>query len=314
MHCYQSSYDNDGVEFSTLNLFLNKLSEFVEVSSKSNGKVKAHINFTGGEPFLKKDFLKLIKTTSDKKIFSFGILSNGFLPSNAEIEELKSYHPKFVQISLEGNKALNDQIRGEGSFDQVVTAIKTYNRLKIPVMLSFTATSLNYKYFPDVVKIARKYNVYKVWTDRYLPNSKNDFLMLAEEQSREYFNILQSEKQKSKYHIFSKTIVSSERALQFLNCGGIPYKCSAGENLLAILPNGDILPCRRMPVKVGNLVEEDLTEIYTNNEFLISLRDNSILNNSCRKCFYSESCKGGLKCLSFALSGNFNGKDTDCWI
>lgn len=314
MHCYQSSYDNEGVEFSTLNLFLNKLSEFVEVSSKSIGKVKAHINFTGGEPFLKKDFLKLIKTTSDKKIFSFGILSNGFLPSGAEIEELKSYHPKFVQISLEGNMALNDQIRGEGSFEQVVTAIKAYNRLKIPVMLSFTANSLNYKHFPDVVNIARKYNVYKVWTDRYLPMSKNDFLMLSQEQSKEYFDILQKEKQKSKYHFFSKTNVSLERALQFLTCGGIPYKCSAGETLLSILPNGDILPCRRLPVKVGNLVEDNLTEIYSNSEFLISLRDNSILNNSCRECFYSESCRGGLKCLSFVLSGDVNTKDIDCRI
>lgn len=313
-HCYQDSYVDNGVSITEQIYFLNKLEEFVKACRNEKQSFQAHINFTGGEPFLRKDFFQLIRKAQEKRLFTFGILSNGYLPSNEELKELKNLKPKFVQISLEGDKVTNDNIRGNGSFDEICFALKTYSKIKIPLIVSFTANSQNYKQLSKVVKIARKYKVDKVWTDRYLPKDATDKLILTTKQTKELFEVILKEKRRSKFYPFSKTQISSHRALQFLVSGGKPYKCSAGNELLAILPNGDIFPCRRLPIKIGNLKSDDLMSIYQTNDKLIEIHNPKNLDKNCLDCYYKENCNGGLKCLSFAKENDYNKKDLNCWI
>ncbi len=67
--------------------------------------------------------------------------------------------------------------------------------------------------------------------------------LLNKVETRKYANMLIKERIKSKLNPFSNTEVSTNRALQFIPFIDKPHKCSAGKNLFAILPNGDILPC-----------------------------------------------------------------------
>ena len=313
-HCYQDSYLYDGVDYPGMLDFYKKLEDFVLHFNDGKKRLSAHINFTGGEPFMKTGLLDLLEVVKRNRVFSYGILSNGFLLPESDLLRLKSLNPRFIQISLDGSESIHDSIRGIGSFKEVVKAIKAYNALKIPVLLSFTANAQNYQSFSEVVRIARKYNVYKLWTDRYLPSGSNDDLTLNSAQVKDFFeNILREQKSKLASR-FSKTIISSSRSLQFLVTGGQPYSCSAGSTLLAILSNGDILPCRRLPIKIGNLITDSLIDIYQNNSILKELRRNDNLDDACKQCYYCKSCGGGLKCLSFADSGDYNKKDPNCWL
>ncbi len=312
-HCYQDSYDDVGGSYNQLLTILNKLYNFTEAAKMQSPNFKAHINFTGGEPFIRKDFLKLLEATKKTGLFSYAILSNGYLLSQDELQKLKQLSPRFIQISLEGGKLTNEYIRGQGSYLKITKALKTYRQLRIPVMISFTANSTNYKEFPQVVRIGRKYKVFKVWTDRYLPNGNSDKLLMSTDQVKEFFQIIKKEQSKTKYYILSQTKISSDRALQFLVSGGRPYRCSAGKTLLAILPNGDILPCRRLPIKVGNILYDNLIDIYLNDSTLIDIR-NPIEADGCKDCYYNSSCEGGLKCLSHALTKTYIQKDPNCWI
>ena len=45
------------------------------------------------------------------------------------------------------------------------------------------------------------------------------------------------------------------------------------ETVIIVMPNGDVLPCRRLPIVVGNLMEQTLFEIYYSSELLWRLRD-----------------------------------------
>ncbi len=313
-HCYQSEYTNKGETFKEQINFLTKIKEFVDKLKHTNVNIQPHINFTGGEPFLRDDFIDLLIKTKELNMFSFGILSNGFLISKEKLKILAKLKPSFIQISLEGNKSINDEIRGKGSYNDVINAVETYSKLKIPVVISFTANALNYKYYKDVIKFARKYKVTKVWTDRYLPISKSDDLLMSTEQVKELFVTILKEQKRNKRLFFSKTLVASNRALQFLVTGGQPYSCSAGQSLFAFLPNGDILPCRRLPVILGNLKTDDLFDVYKNNSFIKEIKNDDKLDNGCSLCYYKKSCHGGLKCLTYAVEGNINGKDINCWI
>lgn len=308
-HCYQDSFTDPGLSFDQEIIVLDKIRKFAASCREVHGFCKVHINFTGGEPFIRDDFLELISESKKEEGLTCGILTNGYLPQ--DLERLKELGPSFIQISLEGNEQTNDEIRGKGSFEKIVNSLKAYKRHKIPFIISFTANSQNYAQFPEVVKIGKKYGAARVWTDRYIPASADDKLTMNAAQASEFFHSIKKAQDKNRYSLFGNTDVSSGRALQFLACGGPPYSCSAGKHLLTILSNGDLLPCRRMPINIGNALSDDFVDVYLNNT---TIREIHKPVQECEQCYYAKTCNGGLKCLSYALLEDFNRKDPNCLL
>ncbi|MDM8563363.1 SPASM domain-containing protein, partial [Candidatus Marithioploca araucensis] len=119
---------------------------------------------------------------------------------------------------------------------------------------------------------------------------------------------------KTKRAWFNRTEISMRRALQFLVGGGRPYHCTAGDSLLTVQSNGDLYPCRRMPIRIGNLLETPLLELYDNSTLLHKLRQPEQISEGCEACFYAKLCRGGLKCLSYAVTGDPFKADPGCWL
>ena len=109
------------------------------------------------------------------------------------------------------------------------------------------------------------------------------------------------------------TTVSMYRALQFQMTNDFAYGCTAGDTLLTVMENGDLVPCRRMPIVVGNLLKNNMIYLYENSEILKNLRERKI-PDECSDCENSLTCRGGLKCLTYALYKNLNNKDIGCKI
>lgn len=312
-HCYQEEYYGDELTLEELlkqgEEFLNLLEEY---NKANNQDKKGQINLTGGEPFVREDIwevLDFIKEHRDK--LSFGVLTNGSLLTEEVVKKLKSYSPKMVQISLDGGRVAHDKIRGEGSFHEVVTALKLLKKYKIKSLVSFTANNENLNEFKEVVKIGRKCGAYKVWTDRMVPISPlNRVDSLNKEETFKYINIIKRE-QKSFLNNLSKTIVSGERSLQFLSGNNPCYSCSAGEGLIILLPNGDVMPCRRLPIVAGNIKEASLNDIYFNSKEFKNVRGCK-LPKECMDCNFKNKCKGGAKCMSYGYYGDYGKKDPGC--
>lgn len=307
-HCYQEKHKPIQLKYVEL---LNILNQYKELLKKLN--MKGHINLTGGEPLCCPFFFKLLdEFKKDSDLYSFSILTNGTLINDELAKKISEYNPKYVQVSLEGGEKTNDYIRGIGVYKKVANAIKYLKKYNIFVSISFTATKLNYKEFPKVVKYAEKYKVDNVWSDRFIPlgtEYDNDFTMnLAE--TKEYLSIMEMERQKLKFKN-SKTNIAMYRALQFQMTNEYPYQCTAGISLLTVMENGDLVPCRRMPIIIGNVLNSNMYDMYINNKILKKLRQETIPDD-CQKCEYSELCKGGLKCLTYAIYKNLNHKDIGC--
>ena len=101
------------------------------------------------------------------------------------------------------------------------------------------------------------------------------------------------------------------RALQFQMTNDFAYGCTAGSTLLTVMENGDLVPCRRMPIVVGNLLKNNMYDLYKNSKILKDLRKNTIPDD-CNSCEHAEMCHGGLKCLTYALYKDLNHKDVGC--
>ncbi len=63
---------------------------------------------------------------------------------------------------------------------------------------------------------------------------------------------------------------------------------------------------------IGNIKEQSFEEIYYNSTFAKELR-NEKTNKGCEGCAFEKTCNGGLKCLSYALTGSPFVKDPGCW-
>ena len=308
LHCYQENHKPIQLEFDKLVIIYK---QFKDLLNKK--KMKGHINITGGEPLCNPYLFKLldlIKENSD--LITFSILTNGTLINEKISKRIKSYNPLYVQVSLEGGKKTNDYIRGKGTYKKVAEGIVNLRKENIFTSISFTATSLNYKEFPKVVRYASKYGVNNVWSDRFIPLGDSDkSLALNYEQTREYLEIMNKERNKLKKVKNSNTTISMYRALQFQMTNDFAYGCTAGDTLLTVMENGDLVPCRRMPITIGNLFDRNMYDLYINSDVLKDLREKKI-PDECINCEHSEVCHGGLKCLTYAMYKDLNHKDYGC--
>ena len=77
-------------------------------------------------------------------------------------------------------KKINDFVRGKSVYKKVGLALKNLKKYDIFTSVSFTATKLNYKEFPKVVKYSEKLGVDNIWSDRFIPMGTSydkDFIM-----------------------------------------------------------------------------------------------------------------------------------------
>ncbi len=87
--------------------------------------------------------------------------------------------------------------------------------------------------------------------------------------------------------------------------------CSAGLTYCGLTAQGDLLPCVPAPIKLGNLLEEKLEDIWANNKTLNQMRDRKHLKGSCRKCNYNGLC-GGCRYTAYFMTGDWLGPDLSC--
>lgn len=317
-HCYQDASTKRTLSLEELMYILHQYYNLLALFRKrSNMARRGHINITGGEPFLNLNLFGILETLSRDREISYGILTNGTLISIEIAQKLAKLRPAYVQVSIEGTRETHDEIRGEDSYQKAVDGIKNLIAAGVPAYISFTAHRDNYKNFPDVVGLGRKLGVSRIWADRLIPcgvgvSLTND--LLTKNETLAFFEVMESSRKKKLPFLPVKKDVAMHRALQFLVGGGEPYHCTAGDTLITVLPNGAVLPCRRMPVVVGNVFDKQLAEIYFDNPFLKSLRDKNNICKGCEQCLYKTFCRGGLKCLSYAVNSSPFTADPGCWL
>jgi len=316
-HCYQDAHPGEELGLKDLLGILEQfkyLLKFLRLAARKQ-PVHGHVTVTGGEPFVRGDFLDLLEVFSaNREHFSFAILTNGSFIDRKMAGLLRKLGPSFVQVSVEGTPATHDKIRGSGNYERTVSALKHLVKEHIRTFISFTAHQDNFREFTGVARLGRRLRVSRVWADRLIPQGAGAGLkekMLTPGETRELFEIMHAARGKRSW--FGRTEIAMHRALQFLVAGGRPYHCTAGDTLVTVQPNGDLYPCRRMPILAGNLMETPLNEIYFANDLFRALRNRSPINDSCRNCFYSKLCRGGLRCLSYATTGDPFKADPGCW-
>ena len=314
-HCYQEDFSkNNDLEWAGL----KRVSDNI-LATLSEWNRKACVHLTGGEPLLKEELFSLLNYLDPKpEIEELGIITNGLLFSREVVERLSAF-PKLkkIKISLDGADAeVHDSIRQKGVFEKVIQSlpmIKQENRFEI--ILMFTVMKRNYKTLPSLIRLCQNLGVDGLILERFIPLGRGKKFMnevLEKNQWRELFEILMEffsmeldEDDIPSYQAFQITF--DEDGTELL---GAP--CIIGRDGLCIMPEGIVLPCRRFPIPVGNLMNESLREIWESSSLLDQLRKKKNLKGRCGKCEI-EDCRG-CRSLALALTADPLAEDPHCLL
>jgi radical SAM protein with 4Fe4S-binding SPASM domain len=317
-HCYQEKTPAPELPFHRQREIIEQFKEFLVLRAEKMGGTfqRGHINLTGGEPFCRDDLYDLLETfQKNKTFFSFALLSNGSALDAQTTGRLKQRGPEFVQLSLDGPQEIHDQLRGTGAYAETLRALKALARGGIKTYLSFTAHKENYRSFPQVAALARRFRAAKVWADRFVPFGQGRDMRekaLTPSETMDFIKIMDQERKRTLLNRLSGTEISMNRSLQFFGTRRRPYHCSAAASLLAIMPDGTVYPCRRLPLPAGNLLETSLTVLYHNSDLLRMIRQAGAAPKGCESCRCLAYCQGGSRCLAYALTGDWHSGDPGC--
>lgn len=249
-----------------------------------------NITITGGEPFLHKDFLPLLRLCNENN-FSVNVLSNLTLLNEEILEEMKKNTLLSVQTSLYSIRSnIHDEITASpGSCKKTIESIIRLKENDIPIQINCPVMKNNLNYFDEVVKWGNKRNI-KVYSD---------YILFAQ-----YDNCVDNLKCRLEISDISKIIEnqfcndddfinkikdSSENSTY--NHDELPI-CSVCTENVCVSANGHVYPCSGWEgYSLGSLREDSLENIWFFGEKTNYLRKITIKDfPKCRKCADKEFC------------------------
>jgi len=306
-HCYQAEYQSH-MPRGTLFRALDAFDELLEGRG-----VQGQINLTGGEPLLHPDFFDLAGEIR-RRGYRPGVLTNGTLIDRQTAARLAALEPVFVQVSLDGTREIHDAIRGPGAFRQALDGIDRLKEQGVRVLVSFTAQKSNCASFPALARVCREHRVDKLWWDRVVTETPEQMRALAVSTAQfRRLVAVTNRRRRAARRRGEQPMVSNGRALQFCPSVDEPsYRCSAGKNLLVLLADGSLMPCRRLPFIIGDLDKGGLREQLEASPLMRELAQ-PLVPAGCAGCRLLLRCGGGARCVTYARTGRLDLRDVNCF-
>ncbi|MGE4375837.1 MAG: radical SAM/SPASM domain-containing protein [Burkholderiaceae bacterium] len=296
IHCYRPEPKK---EFWTTEKFDIACSELAQLGS-------LQIDFTGGEPFLKKGFREYLKI-ADYHGFIISILTNATLISDSDIDLLKNIKIRSLYVSLySSSAAIHDAItKLPGSFEKTILTIKKLKEYDLPVFINSPIMDIN-KNCPDGIKhlvtdlgLDVKFT-YKI-SESY--SKKRETKKLNIYSKEEMQRMINNPNVKLYSDIIDKRLNGQIQTRSRMR------SCDTGFRSITISPEGDIIPCTALRMKCGNIAEASVQKIWYESEQLQYWRDEgSLVKNECKSCDsydFCEPCPAGY----YAKNGNLDGID-----
>ena len=293
IHCYiPNAKKNKGLDMPTAKV-KNLLDEFAQMGG-------IHVTLSGGEVFLHKDILEIVKYCREKDL-KISILSNLISLKDDDIPVLKDANLSLIQVSLYStDPQIHDKITTvKGSCKKTMSAIEKLIDADIPVQISCPIMKTNKDTYLDVIKYAEDKGI-KAQTD-YVLMARADYStdnldqrLSMEETEKLLRQIIENDLSYRKGTL--KQVPKSEAMMLDFEKFKMQPVCSVGYDNCCIAANGDVYPCAGWQNYVlGNVYRQSLQEIWENSEKIKPLRQ--ITESSFPQCLKCEAFDFCSRCL-----------------
>jgi MoaA/NifB/PqqE/SkfB family radical SAM enzyme len=233
------------------------------------------VSFSGGEPFMKKGFIDLLRFCHESGIHA-GVTTNGALLNERNVASLVAARPFNVNISVESHlPEVNDYVRGmSGLLDRVVRGVRLIREeqarqgISFPVIMKPTIMSANFRRLPEIVDWSLSIGATAV---NFQPLGKwtaetEEELWINEPEWPELDRVMERLIGMKRA---GAPIMNSEEVLRLVTANFREDKaspehlpCRIGLQEFYIRPDGEVRLCFHFP-PIGNLTEQSAREIWT---------------------------------------------------
>jgi SynChlorMet cassette radical SAM/SPASM protein ScmE len=292
---------------------------------------------SGGEPFLYKDFKKLVEGVVANRM-RFSVLSNGTLISKEMAQFLASTNRcNHVQVSIDGSSPqTHDSCRGKGSFSRAIEGLDNLQHARVPTAVRVTVHRQNVYDLEEIAHFLleeRQLSGFSVNAASHLGicrHNRDSVQLTIEQRSYAMEELLKLNKKYNNrisaaagplYEV--KTFMEMEHA-RLTGTNPLPRRgtltgCGCIWNKLAVRPDGMIVPCIQMAhLEIGRINQDDLKTLWQTHPELEKLRQRPEIPLSrfseCENCPYCNYCTGNCPALAYTLTGDINRPSPDACL
>ena len=284
---------------------------------------------SGGDPFMYKDFIKVVKCFTKRGIHPF--ISTKSLVSQDTAKALAEAGIKIMQVSIDApNREVADFLtHSEGTFEQTVQSIKNLIEVGIKVTTNTVVTSYNVLLIPTLVYFLNDLGVKKVKLAQYIRSHYTEYdasLFVSERAGKWLENEISKIADDNRADIdvtfdylkdFSAIAPKKKKEI-FENRS----LCTGSRWAFVITGTGKVIPCDEIPVKdeyiLGDVNKQSILEVWNapaNTKYTMPPRE-SFKGTVCYGCEDFEEChmsKG--RCFRDALKayGSIYAPAPICW-
>ena len=279
----------------------------------------------GGDPLLAPDAFEFIEELRRRgKRVSMG--GNPETLSDEALSRLKELGIVQYQLSLDGLEDTHDLTRGPGSFRMALEGFERLEKYGIAGTTMATLTPLNVDEFFDLAVFVRDHTRCKGFAFDFVSrvgNGRGFDQCFSPEQaldlSRRYLRLKkESARIRPDFHFHEKPgamrllhMEQCEIALADFGDTAPAFGCLIGRDCVAILSDGTLLSCRRMPEIIGRLPEDDFEEIFLRSPVLRRYRRPQFYE-ACGSCIGWNWCRG-CPATAYAEPGGPFSKPITCY-
>ncbi len=236
------------------------------------------INFSGGEPFIKKGFVDLMVWCHENGIHS-GVTTNGSAFSPRVVERLIAAQPFNINVSVDAPDAkTHDYLRGTPGLHENLTAgirrlreARDRAGLDFPIIIKPTMNSANFRAMPEMAAWSQSVGASCVnfqAMDRWTPETYDE-LWIEEPDHEELQGVMDTliEQKRAGAPILNSELILSLTVKHFRGESAPPetLPCRVGLRDFFIWATGDVAVCFFYP-NIGNLKEKSAREIWYGEE------------------------------------------------
>ena len=311
------------------------LEEKLKVVAQLDRAGLAAIAFSGGEPLIHPHFMRVAGEAARRGMY-VAVATNGIALSNRSFaERVKALGVRYVEVSIDSaDPDKHDWFRGmKGAWNLSIKGLRNAVELGFSTAMATTLTRMNVDEMDDILDLAEEIGVQRVIFFNFVPVGRGKDIVEMDLDPAERERAMRKmfeEYRRRKILVVSTAPYYGRVSLQMSSgrevapthfyVGGdsgitaladFVGGCGAGRIYAGIQPNGDLIPCVFLPIKVGNLREEAFWDIWTKSPLLRRLRDRGQLGGFCGRCPYKYVC-GGCRARAYGYTGDVMGPDPGC--
>lgn len=297
--------------------------------------------FTGGDCMMREDLYELAEYAVNK-----GMRVSMTPSATANVTKENMQRAKEVGLSrwgfsLDGpTPDIHDHFRGTpGSFDLTLEKINYLNELEMPLQINTVISKYNVAHLEQMAELIKDIGAIMWYIFLLVPTGRGQLdacLSPAEHEkvftwlyelgkiapfdikttaAQHYRRVVLQQKVKEQKldrdTIRYEDTITNDAASVIDGLKRAPKGVNDGNGFIFVSHTGDVFPSGLLPIKVGNIRETSLQEIYRESPILQELRNPDLYKGKCGVCEYRFVC-GGSRSRTYAVTGDYLESEPFC--